>query len=360
MKRTSIRAMPFALACLFGAVAHADTWTLRALEDFPVIDAGEVPYYREPGRDALAIDASILAYRDRFARATTLHPGPGGRFDLVLTTLAEVDGETTYHLLVDGNRVGTATNPRVPEEFSVQEIAFTDIEIPEGAMLGVDSAAVSNGLVPENGEYAYARGRWRSLDVSTAGSSETYPASVDLSLSIMGSIDDVRVGDEFVLDVRILNADGDTVATSPTIDLSLPDTLAFGTGEGCTVAEDVVRCVLPEIAPDSGVAVSLVLTATSAGEDRLLAIVTSDQPDRSSSDNRAERSVAVQRARVAAVDPTEPAAGGDDGSGGDDGRDRAVSSATSGGGGVWSLLVLTALARLSRHGASRHTERRAR
>ena len=49
---------------------YAETITLQALDDFPSIDAGEVPYTAENVRDALQINAAVEEYRDKFARAT--------------------------------------------------------------------------------------------------------------------------------------------------------------------------------------------------------------------------------------------------------------------------------------------------
>ena len=364
------RALPVALclACLLGAGgAHAETWTLRAIEDFPVIDAGEVPYYRETARDALAIDAANVAFRDRPARATAPHPGPGGTFDLVLTTLAEVDGETTYRVLVDGVRVAEATNPRVPDEFAVRTFEFDDVEIPDGATLGVESAAVSNELVPENGEFAFARGRWTSLAIATVAAEGSTADAAELSVALAGPGSEVRVGDRLVVGVAIANAaTADVVATAPAVTLELPATLGFVSGEGCAAADDgAVRCALAELPPGADDSLSLELEALGAGKATVIATVSADQGDGAPGNDRAELDIEVRVAEgvdasggeapdpapSGPVEPTDPDGsdgpedGTEDGTGngtGDDtdGDGRNVRDGSGGGGATWLTLPL--------------------
>ncbi len=352
--RSTLAALVVALASPLALdAARADSWTLRATEDFPVIDAGEVPYYRDAERNALAINAAVVAYRDRFARASAPHPGPGGTFDIVLTTLAEVDGETTYHLLVDGNRVATATNPRVPDEFAERRLAFDDVEIPEGAVLSVESAAVSNELVPENGEFAFARGRWTALGITTDAPDTPAPEMVELSVSLAGPDDEVSVGDRFGIDASIRNADATSVATAPALVVELPGQLEFVSGEDCSATNRTVRCTLAEIVSGTAVALSLELNAVGSGTATIAATVSADQADGMPENDRTE--LDIELLPEPAIEP-EPA--GEPESEPKVGADPVASS--SGGGAVWALILLSAACALARHSVPRRADRPAR
>jgi hypothetical protein len=155
----------------------------NAVTDFPTINAGEVPYYKDTTRNALAIDAANTAYRGKFARAQTVFNGPAGTYDVTVTALRELDGECTYRFLVNGSIVGTAQNSTTSSDYTPQEHVFQNIEIPAGATIAVESNTDSNGLVPEGGGFAWARGRWTTLtlttDTGSSGSDPVADAGVD-------------------------------------------------------------------------------------------------------------------------------------------------------------------------------------
>ena len=345
---------------LASPLAVAETsWTLQALEDFPAIDAGEVPYYRDVYQGALAVDASIVAYRSRFARATAPHPGPGGTYDLVLTTLAEVDGETVYRLLVDGEVVRTDTNPVVDGEFVPHELVFEDVALPVGAELGVESAAVSNGRVPENGGFAFARGRWRSLTIAEADPTAPDPEAIELSVSIVGPADEVRVGDRLALGIAVANASAGTVATAPRLELRLPPALVPVPDDACVALEGTLRCDLAEIAPGADATVEIELDATAAGPVEVLASVSADQPDGTPGDDAASLELEVLFGEpepepepepetvtgpAEAIGPEAP-----DGTESANGTDEEVGVVRiSGGAAAWPLLLLAGVAGTAR------------
>ena len=142
---------------------------LDATSDFPTIDAGQAPYYVDSARDALAINAGNLNNRDKFARATTGFNGTTGTYDITITSLGETDGECSFRLLVNGSVIGTRQNTRVTTDYGPQYHTFTNVSVPTGATLAVESNAVSNGLIPEGDGFAYARGRWTTLTLSPSG-----------------------------------------------------------------------------------------------------------------------------------------------------------------------------------------------
>jgi len=78
-------------AVLFSTSVYANPIVYNAITDFPVTDAGEVPYYVDTGRQALAINAAQVSFRDRFARAEVVYDGQPGVFQFTLVALAERD-----------------------------------------------------------------------------------------------------------------------------------------------------------------------------------------------------------------------------------------------------------------------------
>jgi hypothetical protein len=157
--------------------------------DFPNINAGEVPYYKDDARNALAIDASVVSYRDKFARATASFTGTAGNYDVTITALGETDGDCFYRLLVNGNVMGTRQNTPVTVDYTPQNHTFTNVAIPAGATLGVESNAVSNGLIPEAGGFAFARGRWTTLALAPAA-----PPDEAVSLTLIDAETDSDLG----------------------------------------------------------------------------------------------------------------------------------------------------------------------
>jgi hypothetical protein len=145
-----------------------ERYIYEAVNHFPEINAGVVPYYKDGTRNALAINASITADRDKFARATTTFTGKDGTYDIKLTTLAETDGECTFRILVNGVVVGTFQNPRITfaNEYQLQNSVYKSIVLKKNDVISVESNTHTNGLIPEAGGTAWARGRWRSVSMT--------------------------------------------------------------------------------------------------------------------------------------------------------------------------------------------------
>lgn len=136
--------------------------------DFADLLSGEVNYYQDNGNDALAIDARVVADRNKFARASRTFDGPSGTYDVTLTTLTEEDGECLYRLLVNGTAVGTFTNTYIgagsPLDMQPETHIWRGIQVSSGDAIAVESNTATNGEIPENGGTAWARGRWRQLE----------------------------------------------------------------------------------------------------------------------------------------------------------------------------------------------------
>ena len=297
-------------ALLFSSHVNADTVIYNAIEDFPVLDAGEVPYYVDQVRGALAVDASVVAYRDRFAKAEVVFDGQPGIYQIVLIGLAENDGEAEYRLSVNGNIVAEATNPEVVEPFSVARHEFADIDLPAGAVIGVESLANSNEKIPENGEFAFARGRWTTLEL-TASDVIVPSSSPDLRIAATFADDDLQVGDDAQIAVTVNNADTVGVATGVVVNLSFPSEIFTLIDESlCDMTPTGAQCQLQELAASESVQIFITLLATAASYDRPIVLrVESDQSDLNETDNAIELPLSIEG--VSTVDNGGPLDTGD-------------------------------------------------
>jgi len=145
---------------------------LRAIADFTISEeAPYVPAYKDGNLQALAIDAG--RYKDKFAAARVAFPGPSGTYDIVITTLAETDGESTYKLLVNDTLIGEFPNPRTEEDYTPFHYRWKQVPLKQGDVVKVAFSTHSNGRTPEGTSFAYARGRWRALAFLSPG--EAFP-----------------------------------------------------------------------------------------------------------------------------------------------------------------------------------------
>lgn len=153
---------------LFSSSATADyvkgCTALQATVDFEAITKGKVPYYKDKHRRALAINAANPIFRAAWARAETSFKGKDNTYDIRITTLTEVGGECSYRVLINGQVVGTFTNPETDKKYSCVEHVWPGVSVKKGDRIAVESKAATNGKVPERGGTAWARGRWRGLE----------------------------------------------------------------------------------------------------------------------------------------------------------------------------------------------------
>jgi len=289
------------LPCLAGSWssgAIADTRTYQATTDFPVLDAGAVPYYSEaPGRPSLAINAAIESYRDVFARATVVYDGTEGVHDFTLVALAELDGEADYQLLINGVVVGTATNPEVEFDYTVVRHSFPDINVPAGAVLAVESLANTNGKIPEGDGTAFARGRWTTLELKVTDSDQepvdSVPTDVDLELTMSSDRQMLVVDEPFTLELSVSNADNSVAATQPVIRLNLPlQRLTVVSADQCIIDPDDLVCSFPEIPSGTSQTMALSFSITDdSAPFTVMASASADQTDRDGRNNVATISV---------------------------------------------------------------------
>lgn len=325
---------------------HAETIVYEATVDFPVIDAGEVPYYSEaPARKSLAINAANVLFREKPARATMVYEGASGFFDITLTALAELDGETTYRVLVNDVLAGTATNPEVSVDYTPVRHTFEQIVVPAGATLAVESLATTNGRIPEGDGTAYARGRWTSLELNDDDAGTEPSGEVDLSISVRSDRSSVITGEEFTLILDIVSSADSVVATNPVLTVTRPRAeIGVVSMDQCTENGNDIICPLPEIPANGSTQVTLVLEALALSpQAQIRSVISADQVD-----SLPENDTLMLTMPVSEVPETDETDGTDD-TDGTDGTDRTDETAdppgsvSKGGGGMLSLPLLFVL-----------------
>ena len=150
------------------ADGFGSSYDLVALRDLqPVSEAGFVPFYKDEGRRALAINAS--RYRDRFAAAQATFKGDSGTYDVTIATVTETDGESTYRLFVAGEPVGTFTNSRTSQDYHSSRHTWRDVTLKAGDVVRVEFNTATNQQRKEGKNPGYSRGRWTGLTFVPAG-----------------------------------------------------------------------------------------------------------------------------------------------------------------------------------------------
>jgi len=263
---------------------QAESYSYEGIHDFEVLDAGEIPYYKDSvgQRDVLAINAANTQYREKYARASTTFTHQNGQYDIQIDALSEVDGECIYRFLVNGEIKGSAENKRTEVDYAVQSHIFHNIQLVEGDIISVESVALSNGLIPENDEFAFARGRWKTLTLTE--NTVIPPPSVDLSLTSKNARQIITTNSSVILEFEVKN-NSTITATAPQVSATLPEGLSFISSADCVSDEEQIICHLPEISANETQQVSFELSSLTEGKKDLQAIVSADQFDNNMDNN---------------------------------------------------------------------------
>lgn len=156
---------------LFGSPSHANPpIELPAVTAFqPVMETSFVPYYSETNEPDSA-DYRVAIRTDRHGLAPSAaeltFKGIAGRYKIVLQTISEEDGESLYEILVNGRSLGRKTNPPTQQKRLRTALTFESALLSPGDKIRVVFAGASNRMIPENGSFAHARGRWRGLELT--------------------------------------------------------------------------------------------------------------------------------------------------------------------------------------------------
>ncbi len=136
--------------------------TMNAV-DFPLTKVGDfVQAYVHTQKNALAINAA--QHKDVFAAVKQAFTGEDGTYDITITTLAELDGESSYVLKVGGTTIGTYQNPETDVDYTPTTKTWEGIEVKKGDEIQVEFNSHTNGKIPENGGTAFSRGRWTKIE----------------------------------------------------------------------------------------------------------------------------------------------------------------------------------------------------
>jgi len=303
------------LLCSYFSLAHAQTIELEAISDFTNLNSGEVPYYLDIAGDrkALAINAAVPNFRNKFARAEHEFLGADGVYDITINAMGEIDGEGTYRLSVNGVVMGVAVNPPVSTDYTIVKHKFSGITLVSPTVIAVESTAVSNDTVPEGDGFAFARGRWAGLSIETpdpTAVNTVATANIGVSLSTVNAL--LNVGNEVPFIVTALNGSSDTVATNLLIEIELPSGIEFISSDICTRLTSGVRCVLSELPPGESQNLTFTGLIQTSGWANVSAAISADQIDEDRNNNTANLSFEV---------PATPANETDTSSNGDTGLD---------------------------------------
>ena len=139
-----------------------NNFTLLAAEDFPILTIpGFVAPYKDNYRKAMAIDAA--QHKNVFAASKVQLTAPKGLYNITISTLGEIDGESTYRLKVNGVEVGKLQNKETLKDYNVYAHTFNNVKLKDVNDIQVEFNSNSNGKIPEGDAFAFARGRWTQL-----------------------------------------------------------------------------------------------------------------------------------------------------------------------------------------------------
>ena len=151
---------------LAACTAPQNAVTYSALTDTRFDDSSGL--YIDKDRKALAIDAAQDKFRNRMIGATLNMDTPveTGTYNLHLTVLTEIDGESDYAILIGDKSLATQSAPESNSDFSPVILKWDNVSITSKDTITVKASAVTNGKIPECDGTAYSRGRWRDLTLT--------------------------------------------------------------------------------------------------------------------------------------------------------------------------------------------------
>lgn len=138
-----------------------DKWNMKV--------EGFSPAYYDKGNKAFAVN-TIDNPTDQWAAANRKWDGEEGLYTINFTSLCELDGECSYKVLIDSVEIISYTNPRIHDtgapDYAPHKVSVSDVALNKGSKIQVEFLPHSNELVPEHGAWAFARGRWRDIEIT--------------------------------------------------------------------------------------------------------------------------------------------------------------------------------------------------
>jgi len=141
------------------------TIVLKATQDFvQVTEDLFVPSYKDKNHNALAINAG--KYKNKYGKAVYIYSESDSTFDLKFTSLTEIDGESSYRILIDNQLISQFQNPETAKDYIPYIHKVKKVCLKKGQKIQVEFSSHSNGKIPEGKAFAFARGRWVSLELT--------------------------------------------------------------------------------------------------------------------------------------------------------------------------------------------------
>ena len=91
-----------------------------------------IPFYIDKQRQALAINAVI--HKNKFSSAISVFNGNKGLYNINLITLKEIDGESSYRVIINGKLIKEVQNPETEKDFEEQTFSIKNIKIKKGIL----------------------------------------------------------------------------------------------------------------------------------------------------------------------------------------------------------------------------------
>lgn len=124
---------------------------------------GAIPFYKDKSRKALAINA--VKHKAKYASAITTFQGEKGKYGIQLTTLTEIDGESTYKIFINNKLIAEFQNPETSQDFQEQTFEKNKVKLNKGDVIEIQFSSHSNGKIPEGDTFAFSRGRWKQIEL---------------------------------------------------------------------------------------------------------------------------------------------------------------------------------------------------
>lgn len=196
--------------------------TLNGIADFTNLNvSGFVPSYKDNDRGAIAVNS--VTHGESWSAANMTYQGTSGMFDLTLTTLTEIDGESNYRVKVNGSPVGAYQNPESNTDYAPSNKTWSSVQVNSGDVIQVEFQAHTNGKIAEGSGTAYARGRWTQIQLTCSNNNLNQAPSVafkDINVS-----QGLTVNEGYSLSIEALAMDPDGDSTITKVELYIDDQL---------------------------------------------------------------------------------------------------------------------------------------
>lgn len=142
---------------------NCDPFSVSAIDEFSAVEKeGFSPFYIHRGVNALAVNSEM--FENDYAIAEYKFQQKKGEYNIKITTVLEVDGESTYQLFINNKQVAQLVNEETEVDLVEKTYDFGKFKLHQDDVIGIAFNNISNEKIIENeGQFAFARGRWKNL-----------------------------------------------------------------------------------------------------------------------------------------------------------------------------------------------------